>query len=263
MTNKEDNEATSESLSPELIKLAYDIGMRSIRTSENGIASLSGHIFPWPLPQGADREASASKGLKLEWQDAVELQAANGFISCAVVLNGAEYGGLGRKPIEKIKADILRLLGKDGFAHFEAVAPPIGATDKGPNLHAIFFRATWVQFFAEKLSIDWLAAMAEHAYFVKNDEFAFGYMTALLDQKRGKERFFMSGAKSSAGASDAGKARSAKYKAQRAMVIREMLPLVKEHGNISLAAEIAAKRGIGKSKNANRKLWYEYGPRNL
>lgn len=263
MSDEEDDHTTAEGLTPELIKLAYDIGIRSIIKRENGIASLTEHTFPWPLPEDAESEHSTSKGLRLAWQDAEELQKAHGLLSCALVLNGKEHGGLGRKLIENIKADIARLVGQDSFAYIDAAAPPIGATDKEPDLHAIFFRAVWGQLFAEDLSIGWLAAMAEHAYFVKKDEFAFGYMTALLDQKRGREKTFLSGAKSNAGSAAGGKTRSATFASKRAKVIREMVPLVMKHGNISLAAEITFKRGIGKSKCANRRLWYDHGPKKL
>ena len=50
-----------------------------------------------------------------------------------------------------------------------------------------FLICLWTDHFAEKLSELWLVAMAYYKYVVEGDNFAFGYLVALIDQSRANQ----------------------------------------------------------------------------
>lgn len=125
--------------------------------------------------------------------------------------------------------------------------------------YEVFLRAVWVQTYAEKYGPVWLAAMAQHAYFVEHDEYTFGYLVALLDQKLENETDFLRGKKVVEGAARSNAERAAQRKAHREKVISTMRPLITEkHPSINRAAQIAFEAGIGKSTDANRKIYERY-----
>ncbi len=119
----------------------------------------------------------------------------------------------------------------------------------------IFIVAAWAQLFAEPYQETWLAAMAHHAYFVHHDDFAFGYLTALLDQKKGSEEHFLRGRETLKSASLGGVARSAATKMKTNRTLAELSRLLATGHTLARASDLAFKNGFGSSPMANCKLW--------
>ena len=97
--------------------------------------------------------------------------------------------------------------------------------------------------------------MAQHAFYVLEDDFAFGYFTAQLDQKRENETHFLRGKKSLESAKLGGKVRSSIVKPETESTLREVKRLVGAGHSLSRSAELAHRNGFGTSPSANKRLW--------
>jgi len=188
-----------------------------------------------------------------EWQDFSELQVDYGLGEIFSVL---EQAGFGWKPAGRnILAEIQEKTAAKDWSLIEAKLSTFGAYEDADERREIFLVAVWAELHAERFEEVWLAAMAQYAYFVKNDQFAFGYLVALLDQKRENERHLLRGKNTVESARLGGEARSKGLQPRTDRVLREIEKLVQSGQTIAQSARIAAKRGHGKSAEANIRLW--------
>lgn len=119
----------------------------------------------------------------------------------------------------------------------------------------ILLCAIWAHLETERFGPIWLAAMAQHAYWIEEDEYAFGYLIALLDQKLSNESHFLRGKKGLESAGLGGQVRAAKAKPKTKSVLIEMDRHISGGKSIARAADLTFRAGQGSSSSANRKLW--------
>lgn len=126
-----------------------------------------------------------------------------------------------------------------------------------------FLRAAWADEYSEPFSPVWLAAMALYAYYVEENDFAFGYLTAILDQKLANEADFLRGKRTVESAKQGGEMRSAIHSNRTRAVLSEMKRLIDAGQPVSNAAGRAYSNGFGSSTEANRKLWNRHRQKKL
>jgi hypothetical protein len=183
----------------------------------------------------------------------------NGLGSIYGVLDSKEYGYLNNKFAASLISEIEKNIDKSLLPLIVFSDGDIEKHFRSKDNYEIFLRAVWVQTYAEKYGPVWLAAMAQHAYFVEHDEYTFGYLVALLDQKLENETDFLRGEKVVEGAARSNAERAAQRIAHREKVISTMRPLITEkHPSINRAARLAFENGTGKSTDANRKIYERY-----
>jgi hypothetical protein len=118
-----------------------------------------------------------------------------------------------------------------------------------------FIVAGWVDLFEEPFQEVWLAAMALHAYAFQENDFAFGYLIALLDQKKNSESHFLRGKQTLRSAAQGGIAKSSVTRPETLRTLTELSRLVSDGHSLARASELAFKNGFGASAAANKKLW--------
>ena len=87
------------------------------------------------------------------------------------------------------------------------------------------------------------------------NEYAVGYLVALIDQKKNSEHHFLRGKGTLDSAKLGGLAKSATTKAKTKRTMTELLRLVSAGHSVSRASELAFKNGFGSSTMANKKIW--------
>lgn len=192
----------------------------------------------------------------LQWQGLSELSDDHGCATTFEVLFNSPLGAVrGQKPTLEIVGEIQAELGTKVWERIEQHLNTL-ADEADENGHRrTFLVAAWAELFTEPFSEVWLAAMAQHAYFVLQDDYAFGYLTALLDQKQQNEMHFLRGQKSIASASAGGQARAQKSRPNTQAVLRAMERHLEGGKSVARAADLAHRNGHGTSAEANRKLW--------
>lgn len=211
------------------------------------------------MPEGKEQPDEAlidRTKLGLPWQGLTELQEDHGLGVTHGILLDAGLGGLhGDKSIDEMSRELCSKIGENKWADVERFLNRIGP-ESDPNGHRkAFITACWADAFEEPFGDVWLAAMAQHAYYVLEDDFAFGYLTALIDQKTHNERDFLRGKKGMDSAKAGGAARAEKIKPETQARLAKMRNLIAGGHSRSRAAELANKAGYGPSADANRRLW--------
>jgi len=198
-------------------------------------------------------------GVALHWQGYNELDEDHGFGATYGVLCDANLVALGgEKPTEDISAEIRDRIGPANWNRVEQHLSTLGEKADENGLRRVFLTAAWAELFAEPLGELWLAAMAQHAYYVEQNDFAFGYLTALLDQKQHNEDHFLRGKKGLASAGLGGQARSAQLKSATHAILSKMDRHIGAGKSIKRAADLTFRAGLGSSPSANRKLWQRH-----
>lgn len=198
-------------------------------------------------------------GVALQWQGFYQLDADHGMQASYDVLIDANFVALsGEKPTEDIASEIRDRIGAVNWNRVERYLSTFGDKTDKEGHRRCFLIAVWAELFAEPFGELWLAAMAQHAYWVERDEFAFGYLTALLDQKKQNESHFLRGKKGLASAALGGQARAAQSKSGTQTVLMEMERHISAGKSITRAAELTCRAGLGATPEANRKLWYRH-----
>jgi hypothetical protein len=128
----------------------------------------------------------------------------------------------------------------------------------GDELHDIALTAVWADMFEEKFSTTWLAAVALEVLLSEQNEFAFGFRYSELIQKLEHEEDALRGKKVMKAAQSGGTTKSKMSNARSVEIIENMKACVESGHSISGAASICAKRNIGTSHAANRRLWQRH-----
>jgi hypothetical protein len=236
--------------------LIGDDGVGTATKFTKGTVQFSSYSFPLDYAKKSAENQKNSKPenakLHLKWQGYSELKEDHGFSEMFQIIF-AEYGyQLSERVLEKMTAEIAQEIGKTSWSRVEKF---ILTLDKESGQRKIFIQAAWAEIYAEPFEELWLASMAQHAYYVLEDDFAFGYLTALLDQKRDNEALFLRGKKNLADSKLGGKLKPRALNSKTATILEEMERLISNGHSISSAASLTFGKGFGSSKDANRKLW--------
>lgn len=221
-----------------------------------GTVQFSSNSFPLDYAQ---KNAEKGKNSKLEsaeiylkWQGYSELKEDHGFSEMYQVLF-AKFGyELRENDLEKMSDEIAQEIGEASWSRVERFSLTL---DRESGHREVFIKAAWAEVFAEPFEELWLASMAQHAYYVLEDDFAFGYLTALLDQKRNNEALFLRGEKNLADSKLGGELRPRTDNLRTTKTLSEMARLIGEGHTIARSASIAFKNRFGSSEGANKKLW--------
>lgn len=227
---------------------------------QKGMFHFSRMIF---LPEGTnepDPSTVVKDDLALPWQGLSELDADHGMSVTYGILIDAGFVSLrSEKPTAEISAEIRSKVGDTIWLRVEEHLDRLGSEMDENGHRRIFLIACWADLFEKPFSDLWLAAMAQHAYYVLEDDFAFGYLTALIDQRTHNERDYLRGKKSLDSSRAGGAVRAARVRPETQSRLAKMRSLMASGHTCSRAAELAHKAGYGPSASANRKLWARHG----
>lgn len=191
--------------------------------------------------------------IALEWQQFRELSEDHGFGLCYSALSNGDGGPYDGFNVDKIISRIKSDKGDDVWKIIEA---HLSQFEENSVSYKMFLYAAWAQFFEEPFEERWLAANALHAAYVLEDYFAFGYLTALLDQKvNNNETHLLRGKKNVESAKLGGQARSRQQNLKTKETLSEMARMIKNGQSISRSATLAYNNGYGSSEAANKRLW--------
>ena len=138
-----------------------------------------------------------------------ELEADHGTSVILPILDDAGLSLLTPEELDELTAEIRKQVSPETWRRIEVHLADI---EKRGLDRETFVIALWAELFVEPLSDIWLAAMAQHAYFVENDDFAFGYLTAQLDRRQEVESHFLRGKKLVESGRSGGRARASRMK---------------------------------------------------
>lgn len=198
-------------------------------------------------------EGDSPPKLTLDWQSYSELDTEHGMFLVYEILFSEDFGNLTKRSIENMSTQIAQKVGDQSWKTIEKHLKGFG---NETELQKVFLQATWAELFAEPLEELWLAAMAQHAFFVLEDDFAFGYLIAMLDQKlNNNESHLLRGKKNIESAKLGGQAKARMQLETTKNTLQEMARLIQDGQTIARSATLAHKNGFGSSETANKRLW--------
>ncbi len=219
-----------------------------------GAVQFSTFVPDAPIPEWTEEER-AKHDVLLKWQSYVELCDDHGqAVTFGALFDAGFLRGGDRSPTA-LAAEIKAEIGDVAWQGVEKHLSKLSNENDECRHRETFLIACWAELFSEPYEELWLAAMAHHAYYVEENDFAFGYLTALLDQKRENETHFLRGKKTPESAHAGGLARRQQTTDKTRKVIHFMKPYVADGHSIANAARLAFKAGQGSSADANRKAW--------
>lgn len=243
----------------EIVTPAPDFGRGSppfdFVTASKGLVSFSSiRMQPESMtPEMVSPENAHRIGLS--WQTYSELQADHGEGATYGILCDEKFGNLFARSTTEMLTELENELEPSAMARLEKFLDGLDDQEDASGCRKIFTTAVWAEMFAEPYSDVWLAAMAQHAYYIEGNSFAFGYLSALLDKKASAERDFLRGKVTAKSAGLGGKSRSSKFSPTREAILAEMRRLVARGFSRTNAARITHEKGLGSSQAANEKLW--------
>jgi hypothetical protein len=224
-------------------------------TTTKGIVKFSSiRVLPENVPPGAVSPENVLK-IGLSWQAYSELGSDHGEAVTYGILFDEKFGNLYAKDPTEMLSELGQRLGHSAAARLERYLDELDDKEDNSGHRRIFITAAWADTFTEQYSEVWLAAMAQHAYFIEGNNFAFGYLSALLDKKADTERHFLRGKVTAKSAGLGGATRSSKFSPVREAVLAEMRRLIGKGFSRTNAARITREKGLGTSQAANEKLW--------
>jgi len=202
---------------------------------------------------GTGNQEFDAKLLRLEWQAFSELKEGNSMGKCFRVIYSGKYPKFTALTKNKIVNDIRQALGDEKWKNIEKHLLQLNI-ECGHQTN--FLEALWVELFAEPFGQLWLAVTAIHAFVVLEDDFAYGYLVSLLDQKTNdNESHLLRGKKNIESAKLGGQARSRQQNPKTTRTLQEMERLIETGLTISASANVAFKNKFGSSGGANKRLW--------
>jgi len=193
---------------------------------------------------------------RLQVQSMLELTVDQGYSSAVAVLDRADLWAFPRKRWDELAAQIRSKVPKSHWLEIEARLRPVPVAERMPDIVADrYLVAVWADLFAPPLGNLWLAANAMFLYEEEGNEFAFGYLTALLNGREASEKDVLRGRRSVDSARQGGQVRAASHAARTRKVLDELGRLIGEGHSVKRASELAAANHVGSSAEANRKLW--------
>jgi hypothetical protein len=243
----------------ETVTPAHDFGLGGpaydyVTVSKGIVTFTSIRMRPEELPPATISPENTQR-IGLTWQSYSELQADHGEGITYGILFDEKFGNLFARSTARLLADIGSKLKPSIMVKLNRFLDEIDDEEDATGGRKIFTTAVWAEMFSEKYSEVWLAAMAQHAYYVEGNSFAFGYMSALLDKKASAERDFLRGKVTANSAGLGGKSRSSNFSSMREAVLAEMERLIGKGFSRANAARMTKEKGLGTSQAANEKLW--------
>jgi hypothetical protein len=228
-------------------------GKLKIRKARSGIVQFS--TFFQDITDAANKKIIFEDRIGLDWQGFSELMDDHGQSEICGILHPLGLYILSGDKRSKLLVDIESKIAKSGWDNLQVFLTKLRNEHRDDSAIDAFIVAAWVQLFEEPFQEVWLAAMASHAYVAKGDDFAFGYLIALLDQKKNSEGHFLRGKQTLRSASQGGMAKSSATRPETLRTFAELSRLVSSGQSLARASELAFKNGFGTSAIANRKLW--------
>jgi hypothetical protein len=240
--------------STEMPGLSSGLVMRSVNYAK-GAVRLSQFYGVGAPPPSHEGKLPHPPSFALRWQGMMELDSDHGMSIICGILVDADLWILKPARRNELLSQVKARLNENIWAMIsESLRPP--AIEEGEDdIRDVIIVGLWAELFAEPLSDLWLAAMAYHAFYAERNDFAFGYLTAQLDQRRETEEDFLRGRKSVESGKVGAEIRAKHSHAETERVLWEIKRLIERGHSISRAASIAAHGGVGTSASANRKLW--------
>lgn len=243
---------------PELVRHVREFpslsGDRMLRSTifEKGIVRLTeGFFSPDKVGESPTLEPTS---YALRWQGMHEAYDDHGYSTACGVLFDAGLWRFDRARWDTLVAQSKLRTSPAIWQLVEAAIDPTPMDEDGAIADALLV-AVWAELFTEPLSDIWLAAMAMHAREIEGNDFAFGYFTAQLDHRKAAEADYVRGRKSVDSGKRGGAARKFAAAPRTLHILSEMQKLVDRGHSARRAAELVAKKGIGASTEANKKLW--------
>ena len=228
-------------------------GKISKKSFVKGLVSFSQASF---LPdKRPSKEIKLAKEMALDWEFYSELHEDFGQGLIFQVLDDNDLSIIDAERISKLHSEIENKVSTSAWKIFENQKIELSQNGFDDGTIESFVVAVWVQLFSEPFGELWLAAMAKHAYYIKENDYAFGHLTSLLYQKQRNENDFLRGKATLNSARLGGLARSNQKKPLTQRVLSEMARLVASGKAITRSAQLAHRNGFGASAMANRKLW--------
>jgi hypothetical protein len=248
VTERKEWEAVKAGL---IAELEDGLTMRSV-SLERGSVRFSELSSTETLPAISAVSQTAEHGFALQWESFTQLDADHGLLVINSILREA---GLTNLPPPELDELIEEIRLKVGPKRWSEIGACLTSIDKlGQDREALIV-AVWTDLFVEKLSDVWLAAMAQYAYYVKEADYAFGYLTAQLNRRQEFELHFIRGKKIVENARMGGHTKASRSARTTDGVLREMRQLVANGMKVGKAAELAFRKGKGTSPGANVRLF--------
>jgi hypothetical protein len=221
------------------------LAMRVVRY-EKGSIRLSEHYgleMPPPPPQEFYDIAMLRQ---------TELSADHGIFVSMRILDDAGLLSLAPDELAELNKDVRMKVSPETWSEISVHLDKIEKHDLDQEA---FIVALWTELVAQPLSDIWLAAKAQYAYFIENNDFAFGYLIAQLDRRQELESNFLRGKKIVESGRMGGNARANRMMSSSQRTLKAMRRLVDEGHSVARAATLAHEGGQGTSAEANRRLW--------
>jgi hypothetical protein len=154
-----------------------------------------------------------------------------------------------------VELELIEAIGKNGRESVDLIKDHISEEGGNINLVNVCLIANWAEYFSHRFGELWIAAMAQHAYFIQKDNYKFGYLVALLIQKRENESNFLRGEIGLISASAGGKARAKQVAPTTKAVLKFMEEKIANGSSVQAAARWAHQKGLGASPIANVQHW--------
>lgn len=185
-----------------------------------------------------------------------ELDPDHGIFLVLDILNEA---GLTTCPESAHEAQLIREIksaaSEDTWALIQERLKKIEESGAPEDHRNVWLTMVWAQLKFPPFGTVWLAAVANFACYVLENDYMFGYIIALLDQKRANEQDALRGKGTVSSAAKGGKARATESSKKSKLVLDEMKRLIEIGNSVANAARIVHARGKGTSPEANRALW--------
>ena len=238
-------------------------GYSTLTSTKYANGSVQFSTFSQSLDVGDEeaRKPTSEGEIGLKWQRLSELNPDHGLSNSFEVLFGDSFGGLGQKSTTDLISEIRDEVNESVWKRIKGHLATLGGEGDEHGHRRVFLVAAWAELFAEPFGEVWLSAMAQHAFYVLEDDFAFGYLIAQLDQKRENETHFLRGRKSLESAKLGGKVRSSILKPETERTLKEVKRLNGAGHSLSRSAEFAHRNGFGTSPSANKRLWNRHKER--
>lgn len=221
----------------------------------SGLVKFTSHRFLGDYPSNVRSLTDSIDRVGLCWQSYSELRADHGHAIVYRVLLNDDHHEWYRRTEAELLSDISERLSPTALKALISCLENLDDAKDDSGHRRIFLRASWVELFSEKFSDLWLAAVAQHAYYIEEDDFAFGYLTCLLSQIWESEDHFLRGKNVAKSAGKGGLVKSFGFRPLRESILAEMQRLISRGSTRANAARMTFQRGLGTSESANAKLW--------
>jgi hypothetical protein len=223
--------------------------IRSVRYKKGSIRFSESYSLQRPLPP-APESYKAENNLGLPRLH--ELNADHGLSIIFRILKDANLSQLTSKKINKLITDIRSRVSPEKWTEIRLQLAHIKKLGQDRETFVV---SLWADLFFQPFSDLWLAAVAQRAHYVEEDDYAFGYLTAQLDRRGEFESHYIRGQAIYENARRGGEIRASQKAPGSQRILTFMRRLVNDGQSVKKAARSAYDQKLGSSPEANRRLW--------